>query len=127
MAISSKWAGLPVSPTLPYLRVSKLCFMHPARASDDLPVLVAGLSDLGWLKCPGQGDTGYTRNYSTFFHKVGIHKFGIVFCLRINTVATKINGYCDHNCFKCLGLDDQVNLLSPLQVAVNCSSQFSNI
>ena len=36
MAISSEWAGppvewagLPVSPTLPYLRVSKLCFMRP--------------------------------------------------------------------------------------------------
>ena len=36
MAISSEWAGppvewagLPVSPTLPYLRISKLCFMPP--------------------------------------------------------------------------------------------------
>ena len=36
MAISSEWAGppvewsgLPVSPTLPYLRVSKLCLMRP--------------------------------------------------------------------------------------------------
>ena len=29
MAISSEWAGLPVSLTLPYLRVSKLCFMRP--------------------------------------------------------------------------------------------------
>ena len=27
MAISSEWAGLPVSPTLPYLRVSKVCLM----------------------------------------------------------------------------------------------------
>ena len=39
MAISSEWAGppvewagLPVSPTLPYLRISKLCFMHPGTA-----------------------------------------------------------------------------------------------
>ena len=24
-----EWAGLPVSPTLPYLRVSKLCLMGP--------------------------------------------------------------------------------------------------
>ena len=29
MAISSESAGLPVSPTLPYLRVSRLCFMRP--------------------------------------------------------------------------------------------------
>ena len=36
MAIPSKWAGppvewagLPVSPTLPYLRVSKVCLMLP--------------------------------------------------------------------------------------------------
>ena len=29
MAISSEWAGLPVSPTLPYLRVSKVCLMPP--------------------------------------------------------------------------------------------------
>ena len=27
MAIPSEWAGLPVSPTLPYLRVSKVCLM----------------------------------------------------------------------------------------------------
>ena len=39
MAISSEWAGppvewagLPVSPTLPYLRVSKLYFMRPGLA-----------------------------------------------------------------------------------------------
>ena len=38
MAISSEWAGppvewagLPVSPTLPYLHVSKLCFMRPGQ------------------------------------------------------------------------------------------------
>ena len=31
MAIPSEWAGLPVSPTLPYLRVSKVCLMHPGR------------------------------------------------------------------------------------------------
>ena len=24
-----EWAGLPVSPTLPYLRVSKVCLMQP--------------------------------------------------------------------------------------------------
>ena len=24
-----EWAGLPGSPTLPYLRVSKVCLMHP--------------------------------------------------------------------------------------------------
>ena len=29
MAIPSEWAGLPVSPTLPYLRVSKVCLMRP--------------------------------------------------------------------------------------------------
>ena len=29
MVISSEWAGLPVSPTLPYLRISKVCLMHP--------------------------------------------------------------------------------------------------
>ena len=29
MAISSEWAGLRVSPTLPYLRVSKVCLMPP--------------------------------------------------------------------------------------------------
>ena len=31
MAISSEWAGLPVSPTLPYLCVSKVCLMHPGQ------------------------------------------------------------------------------------------------
>ena len=31
MAISSEWTGLPVSPTLPYLRVSKFCLMQPGR------------------------------------------------------------------------------------------------
>ena len=30
-----EWAGLPVSPTLPYLRVSKLCFMRPGIAFGD--------------------------------------------------------------------------------------------
>ena len=29
MAIPSEWVGLPVSPTLPYLHVSKLCLMPP--------------------------------------------------------------------------------------------------
>ena len=29
MAIPSEWVGLPVSPTLPYLRVSKVCLMPP--------------------------------------------------------------------------------------------------
>ena len=24
-----EWAGLPVSPTLPYLRVSKVCLLQP--------------------------------------------------------------------------------------------------
>ena len=38
MAIPSEWAGppvewvgLPVSPTLPYLHVSKVCLMRPVR------------------------------------------------------------------------------------------------
>ena len=32
MAIPSEWAGLPVSPTLPYLRVSKVCLMPPGHS-----------------------------------------------------------------------------------------------
>ena len=31
-----EWAGLPVSPTLPYLRVSKVCLMRPGKGASVL-------------------------------------------------------------------------------------------
>ena len=49
MAISSECAGLPVSPTLPYLRVSKVCLMHPGRTVG--PSYILGRLDL-FLSCP---------------------------------------------------------------------------
>ena len=49
MAISSEWAGPPVewaglqvSPTLPYLRVSKLCFMRTGHVCDQPPHACTG-------------------------------------------------------------------------------------
>ena len=38
MAISQEWAGLPVSPTLPYLGVPKVCLMHPGNAGGRVPL-----------------------------------------------------------------------------------------
>ena len=40
MAIPSEWAGIPVSRTLPYLRVSKVCLMPPGVGRHETLVIV---------------------------------------------------------------------------------------